>query len=124
MQDRSIWTGIRRGLTGRCPNCGEARLFGRFLKVVPTCPVCGNDNAAYPSDDMPPYLTIVAVGHLVIPLFMWVDHVYAPAMWLQFATWLPLTAALSVLLLQPLKGAVIGLCWATGVLRSVAAVRR
>ncbi|MCW3475666.1 DUF983 domain-containing protein [Limobrevibacterium gyesilva] len=117
MQTNSIWTGIRRGLARRCPACGQGRLFSGFLKVRQPCEACGTDNTVYPSDDMPPYLTIVVVGHVIVPLFMWVDHAYEPAMWLQFAVWLPLTALMSLLLLPPLKGGVVGLCWATGMTR-------
>ena len=46
--------------------------------VRPTCEVCGHDNAQYPSDDAPPYFTILIVGHLVI----------APALFFHFIwTW-------------------------------------
>lgn len=30
-----------RGLTKRCPRCGEHRLFRRWLKMEPRCPRCG-----------------------------------------------------------------------------------
>jgi uncharacterized protein (DUF983 family) len=40
--------------------------------------------------------------------------VLAPAIWVECAVWLPVSAALCLALLQPLKGAVVGLCWATG----------
>jgi uncharacterized protein (DUF983 family) len=32
---------VLRGLRGRCPNCGQGRMFGRFLKVADRCPACG-----------------------------------------------------------------------------------
>jgi uncharacterized protein (DUF983 family) len=34
---------IARGITGRCPNCGQRTLFqeGRLFKVNETCPSCG-----------------------------------------------------------------------------------
>ena len=34
---------IARGLTNRCPNCGERTLFqkGTLFKVNPACPACG-----------------------------------------------------------------------------------
>ena len=121
MNASAVWTGIRHGLHRTCPNCGQGRLFRGYLAIEPTCPHCGNNNAAYPSDDLPPYLTIGIVGHIIVPLFMWVDHAYAPAMWLQFAIWLPLTLVLTVALLPFIKGAAVGLCWATGTVRPDAA---
>ena len=114
--------GIRRGLSRRCPTCRQGDLFCGFLKVRPRCEVCGANNGAYPSDDMPPYLTIAIVAHVIIPLFMWVDHAFAPPLWVQFATWLPLTALLAIGLLPFVKGGVIGLCWATGIVRPDVAV--
>ena len=68
-----IATGVRRGLGLRCPHCGEGRLFGRFLKVSEHCEVCGADNTMYPSDDFPPYLTILVTGHVLVPLLIWSD---------------------------------------------------
>jgi uncharacterized protein (DUF983 family) len=116
--EKSTWTGIRRGLACRCPACGQGRLFRSFLKPTPHCDVCGADNTIYPSDDFPPYLTILVVGHIIVPLFMWVDLAYAPSLWLQAAIWLPLTAILCVALLPLMKGATIGLCWAANMTRT------
>jgi uncharacterized protein (DUF983 family) len=123
MNEKSSWVGIRRGLSGRCPQCGEGHLFGRYLKVVPHCEVCGNDNTIYPSDDFPPYLTILLVGHVLIPAFMWVDFTYAPALWVEAAIWLPATVILCLLLLPVMKGATIGLCWAQNIIREEVARR-
>ena len=40
----TVWTGMARGVRGLCPNCGEGRLFPRYLKVQAICPVCSHDN--------------------------------------------------------------------------------
>jgi uncharacterized protein (DUF983 family) len=61
---------------------------------------------------LPAYLVIVVVGHIVVPAALWIETNYAPAVWLQLAIYLPLTFVLSLLLLQPVKGAVVGLQWA------------
>ena len=36
-----VMTYLRRGLLGRCPGCGEGRMFRAFLKVSDRCDVCG-----------------------------------------------------------------------------------
>ncbi|MCO6416869.1 DUF983 domain-containing protein [Siccirubricoccus sp. KC 17139] len=118
-----VWLGMRRGLALRCPNCGEGRLFAGFLKLRSPCEACGEDNSAYPSDDAPPYLTLVLVGHVILPFMFWSDRVFAPAMWVQFAIWLPLVTLMTVALLPFMKGAVIGFAWANGVTRNPAAGR-
>jgi uncharacterized protein (DUF983 family) len=112
-----IATGVRRGLGLRCPHCGKGPLFSRFLKVSDHCEVCGADNTIYPSDDAPPYLTLLLVGHVFIPLIFWMDRAWAPALWMLFAIWLPLITAVTIAALPYMKGAVIGFAWATGVTR-------
>jgi len=106
--------GLRRGLSRRCPSCGRGRLFQGFLTIASPCDVCGADNAGYPVDDFPPYLTILVVGHVVAPLLLWTELRYQPPTWLQLAIWLPLTTLLSLLVLPRMRGAVAGLCWAVG----------
>ena len=118
MPEPHVWIGIHRGLCRRCPNCGKGALFQGMLTVRSPCPVCGNDNAAYPSDDMPPYVTVALLGHMIIPLFIWVDFSLAPPLWLEFAIWPSLTAVLTIALLPFVKGGVVGLCWANGIVRA------
>ena len=43
-----------------------------------------------------------------------VEVAYAPPAWLQLAIWLPLTLFSALALLQPTKGAIVGLQWQTG----------
>ena len=57
---------------------------------------------------------LVLVGHTVVPLALAVETEFAPALWLQTVIWLPLTAWLSIALLQPVKGAVIAMQWLGG----------
>lgn len=117
MTEKSVWTGIRRGLACRCPVCGKGKLFRSYLKLKPHCEVCGADNTIYPSDDFPPYLTILLLGHLLLPIMWWIDRVYAPPMGLELAFWVPVTAALCLALLPRMKGATVGLCWANDLVR-------
>jgi len=110
----TIGTALWRGLRGKCPNCGEGRLFRKFVKVADACDHCGEDFHHHRADDFPAYLVIILVGHIVVPLAMYVEVVYSPAYWIQAAVWLPLILAMSVGLLQPVKGAVVALQWHTG----------
>jgi uncharacterized protein (DUF983 family) len=117
MSEKSIWTGMRRGAMCRCPNCGEGRLYTRFLKPTANCEVCGEDNTIYPSDDLPPYLTVFVVGHFVVGLYLWLDFSFGLSDWVQLSIWLPATALLSLALLPVMKGLSIGICWATNMVR-------
>ena len=111
---RPLMTELVRGLLGRCPCCGKGRMFGAFLKVKDRCEVCGEELHHHRADDFPAYLVIVIIGHLVVPLILHVEMVYQPAYWIHAVLWLPLTLALSLLLIQPVKGAVIALQWRVG----------
>ena len=105
---------IAAGLRCRCPNCGEGRLFGRFLKVSDACAVCGEEFHHHRADDFPAYLVIVVVGHIVVPALLAVETAYAPPAWLQLLIWLPFTMFSALGLLQPTKGAIVALQWQTG----------
>jgi uncharacterized protein (DUF983 family) len=109
---RDVWTAIKRGFRGRCPRCGEDRLFRAFLKVDDNCSVCDLDFTPHRADDLPAYLVIVIVGHIVVPTALLIETNYAPPVALQLAIYLPMTLVASLLLLQPVKGAVVGVQWA------------
>src|ERR1700692_5115660 len=111
-EKRDVWQAIKRGFRGRCPRCGEGKLFRAFLKTADSCSVCGQDFTPHRADDLPAYLVIVIVGHIVVPTILWIETDYAPPVPLQLAIYLPLTLVLSLLLLQPVKGAVVGVQWA------------
>jgi uncharacterized protein (DUF983 family) len=112
VEKRDVWLAMKRGFRGRCPRCGEGKLFRAFLKVDNTCSACGLDFTPHRADDLPAYLVIVIVGHLVVPLALMIETEYSPPVALQLAIYLPLTLILSLVLLQPVKGTVVGLQWA------------
>jgi uncharacterized protein (DUF983 family) len=112
VEKRDVWSAMRRGLRGRCPRCGQGKLFRAFLKVDNNCSVCGLDYTPHRADDLPAYLVIVIVGHILVPVILWIETDYAPAVWLQLSIYLPVTLIASLGLLQPVKGAVVGVQWA------------
>ncbi|MBQ0824378.1 DUF983 domain-containing protein [Microvirga sp. HBU67558] len=105
---------MRRGFMGRCPACNGGRLFGRFLKVVDHCEVCGTEFHHHRADDLPPYIVIFLVGHLIGYGILMTETRLEMPMWVHLATWPALTLILCLALLQPVKGAVVGLQYALG----------
>jgi uncharacterized protein (DUF983 family) len=103
---------MARGFRRRCPKCGKGRLFGAFLKVVDHCDVCGEAFHHQRADDAPSYFVILIVGHIIVPLALAVEVTFRPPYLVHLALWLPLTLGLSIGLLQPVKGAIIGWQWA------------
>jgi uncharacterized protein (DUF983 family) len=111
-EKRNIAQAMKRGLFCRCPNCGQGKLFRKFLKSVDNCAVCNEDYTHHRADDLPAYLTIVLVGHIVVGGFMFTDLAIPMSNWAHLAIWTPLTLILALLFIQPIKGSVIGLQWA------------
>lgn len=100
------------GLRHRCPNCGEGRLFTRYLKVAPACEACGQSFTAQKADDGPAYFTILIMCHIAGFLlhFMIFYSDFGP-----METALMVSAVVlsgSLLLLPRIKGIMIGWQWA------------
>src|SRR5204863_934792 len=94
-EKRDLWTAMKRGFRCRCPRCGEGKLFRAFLKVDDHCSACGLDYTPHRADDLPAYLVIVIVGHIVVPMALSIETNFAPPVWLQLSIYLPLTLILS-----------------------------
>jgi uncharacterized protein (DUF983 family) len=109
---RPTWQSMRRGWSGRCPNCGRGRMFRAFLKVADHCPACDEALHHHRADDAPAYFVILIVGHVVVPLALIVEIAYSPPYWVHAVLWLPLTIGLAIGLLQPVKGTIVGWQWA------------
>lgn len=105
---------VVRGLRGRCPKCGEGNMFRAFLKVADACPVCGEELHHHRADDFPAYLVIVIVGHVVVGMTLAVEVAFSPPLWLHALIWLPMTTAMALALIQPVKGLVVAWQWQGG----------
>ena len=104
----AMWRGMR--LT--CPNCGQGPMFTRFLKVADACPHCGEELHHHQADDAPPYFTMFIVGHIVVPLVLVVEKLWAPPLGVHFLVWTAVTLALTFALMPAVKGAIVALQWA------------
>jgi uncharacterized protein (DUF983 family) len=107
---RAIWRGFR----GRCPACGEGRVFRAFLKVNDACPACGEELHHHRADDFPAYLVIVIVGHILVPIVLSVETHIAPPIEVSMVLWPSIALVTALALLQPVKGAVIAIQWYGG----------
>ncbi|MGV8939671.1 MAG: DUF983 domain-containing protein [Allorhizobium sp.] len=110
--ERPVGRSILRGMLNRCPACGEGRLFRAFLKPVDNCAHCGEDMFHQRADDLPPYISIMVLGHVMVGGFMMTDLVFNVSIWVHLAIWVPMTILAALATIQPIKGGVIGLQWA------------
>jgi uncharacterized protein (DUF983 family) len=100
---------INAGLRGRCPRCGEGRLFSGFLTVGKRCANCRLDYSFADAGDGPAVLVILLIGFVVVGLALWVETSYQPPLWLHFMLWLPLAIVLCLAALRLMKGVLITL---------------
>jgi uncharacterized protein (DUF983 family) len=113
LQPKRDWgLALRRGVLCKCPACGTGAAFAGYLRVTPACTSCGTPLDEFRADDAPPYFTIFLVGHIVVPLMLILERAYSPPTWVHMTLWLPLIVVLSLALLRPIKGAMLGLLWA------------
>ncbi|WP_238367962.1 DUF983 domain-containing protein [Mesobacterium pallidum] len=110
-QDRPIWPAVFNGWRRRCPNCGKGPLLRSYLKVRDSCPVCRQELHHHRADDGPAYLTILIVGHLMAPTFLWAFVKYRPEPLVLFTVFAVGCVALSLYLLPRLKGVIIAFQW-------------
>lgn len=110
--DRSAMQAMWRGFRGKCPHCGEGKLFASFLKTVDHCAHCGETMSHHRADDLPAYLVITIVGHIILGAFMGVQAMFDLSTWTHLAIWGPLTVISAVGLIGPVKGSIVGLQWA------------
>ena len=111
-EDRSVKDAIIKGIKCRCPRCGEGRLFNKWLKVTPECTHCGEELFHERAQDFPPYITISIVGHIVVTLLLLVEANFELSMNTHLMIWIPLAFVLSLAMMQPVKGGVVGMQWA------------
>lgn len=100
----NVW---KAGLQGRCPRCGEGRLFRGFLKLEERCDSCGLMLSELNAADGPAFFAMSFVGIFVGFAALFVEVAYSPPVWVHLLIWLPTIAVLSLLLLRPLKGIMV-----------------
>lgn len=110
----SLAATLWRGARGRCPRCGAGRIFARWLKPVAACPQCGLDISGQRADDFPAYIALFVTGHVLAPVLIMMVLEWELSALAVLAIIVPLAMAMMAAMLQPAKGAVIGLQWWNG----------
>jgi uncharacterized protein (DUF983 family) len=98
-----------RGLTCKCPRCGEGKLYAGFLNLRPSCAACGLDYTFMDSGDGPAIFIIMIAGAIVVTAALIVEVKYQPPFWLHAVLWLPLILATTLLPLRSMKSLLIAL---------------
>jgi uncharacterized protein (DUF983 family) len=96
-------------LLGRCPRCGQGKLFDGYLHIAPHCSICGLDYTIFDAGDGPAVFVILIVGAIVAGSALVVEVKYSPPYWVHGMLWIPLILILSFALLRFMKSLLLAL---------------
>ena len=100
---------ILAGLRGRCPRCGEGKLFQGFLGLRQSCDRCGLDYSFADSGDGPAVFVILIGGFIVVFAALAVEFTFRPPYWVHAALWLPTVLLVTLAPLRLIKSLLINL---------------
>jgi len=100
---------ILNGVLARCPRCGRAPLFVRFLRVRSACEACGLSFDFVDAGDGPAVFVSFLAGFIVCGGAVWLELAYQPPYWVHAIVWVPLAVLIPLAMLRPFKGLLIGL---------------
>ena len=105
-----LWRGIQK----RCPKCGIGAVLTGYLKPASSCSHCGEDFSHVSADDGPAWLTLLIVGHAIVPLMLVLGRDNATPAWFSITGLMLITLVGVYFILPRAKGAFIALIWVTG----------
>lgn len=82
-----------------------------YLTVRGTCPVCGEALDGHRADDGPAYLTILLVGHIIVPMMYWAFLAFRPDPMVLATVFVVGGTAMALYLLPRFKGAIVAFQW-------------
>ena len=90
-------------LRGRCPACGQGKLYKNLLTIADHCNICALPLKAREQGDGPAFLAILLVGALTAISATIIDIKLEPHLWLHLLIWPPFVLIGSLLSLRFLK---------------------
>ena len=102
----SAW---RTGFRGRCPRCGEGRLYVSFLKIADRCTVCGLYMSKEDAGDGAVPFIILIVGAIGVGLGAWVLFTFETGVLAPILVSVPVSIILTLVLLPKVKGLLVAL---------------
>ena len=102
---------VQTGLSGRCPECGEGRLFKSVLNFNESCSVCGADFSNEDTGDGPAVFVIFAIGIFIIPMALGFHMILSPPLAVTFILWGLIIIGVSLWLLRLMRGVMFNIAW-------------
>ena len=76
----SLLLALSRSVFKKCPQCGEEKIYKQYLKLKSHCNNCNEKLSIYRTDDFGPWLTIIIVGHIIVPLVLYRTKLFTSVM--------------------------------------------
>jgi uncharacterized protein (DUF983 family) len=95
---------IKTGIRGRCPRCGQGKLFDGFLTIREGCAVCGLDYSFADPADGPAFFVICFGCVPAVTVALSIEIAFSPPYWVHLLTSLPFLLLTCIPPLRPLKG--------------------
>ena len=102
---------IVAGLSLRCPQCGQGRLFQSYLKFAPRCSACGADFRIADAGDGPAVFVMFLVGAIAVPLAFVLQFALKLPDWIVLSVTGAAVVGLSLWLLPRFKAVLFALQW-------------
>jgi len=102
---------VQTGLAGRCPECGEGRLFKSLLSFTEICSACGADFSDDDAGDGPAVFVIFIIGIFIIPMALAFHMILNPPLAVTFILWSLIIIGVSLWLLRLMRGVMFNIAW-------------
>src|SRR5262245_48243414 len=92
MSDAGRWAPLppmHVGIRGRCPRCGQGRLFEGFLKLRKQCEVCALDYSFADPADGPAFFVICLASAPSVGVGLWLEIAHHAPYWVHLFTTFP-----------------------------------
>ncbi|WP_427454722.1 DUF983 domain-containing protein [Litorimonas sp. WD9-15] len=102
---------VQTGLSGRCPECGEGRLFKALLSFQDSCAACSADFRDEDAGDGPAIFVIFIVGIFIVPMALAFHMLLDPPMVVTMLLWGTIIILASLWLLRLMRGVMFNIAW-------------
>ncbi len=109
---RPTWPALKNGLMSRCPKCGTGRLYKGFIEQVEQCGHCGEPLRRYNVGLLLPFVMIMIVTHVIVFVMLEIELSGGATPGFYISVLVPISLVVPLILMRPVKGALIGLLWA------------
>ena len=96
-------------LSGRCPRCGQGKLFDGLLALRERCESCGLDLGSQDTGDGPAMAGVFILGAVTVIAAIIVEVKYQPPLWLHAIIWPIFLLPLTIAFMRVAKGLLVAL---------------